>query len=346
MAIGDSSQAPRLEIELTSGCDHRCEHCYNVWNAESEDHQGGYPRGQLPTEELLTLIDKAVKQSGAGHITVTGGEPVLHPDAEQLLSHFCSLVPSVSLITNGGHMGEARAKRLAKLGLGTVQLTLLSAIRDLHDRIKGVPSFDDTLRAALDLRDAGISVQICHVATRQNEGEFEGVMELTCALGLQSISYNRMSAAGWSIHALDRLLPSIEHIEADLEVAQRLGSQLKIKVATAMPIPPCLIHLKRYPWVRFGFCSVGSSSPNIVIDPFGNLRSCNLSSQLLGNIREQSWAEIFAQPYLKEFKSKLPKICRGCAYERSCQGGCKESGFAAYGDLCALEPFIERSLPQ
>lgn len=344
MAIGDGSKTPRLEIELTTSCDHRCEHCYNVWNASEGDHQGGYPRGQLPPDELLGLIEQVVAQSGAAHITVTGGEPLLHPQAERILARFCELVPSVSLITNGSHVDAARAARLAKMGLRAVQLTLLSAKQTLHDHIKGAASFHDTLRAALDLKDAGIGVQICHVATRQNAGEFEGVMELTYALGLRSISYNRMSAAGWSIHALDRLLPDVRHIEADLEVAQRLGPKFKIKVATAMPIPPCIIDLKRYPSVRFGFCSVGSSSPNIVIDPLGNVRSCNLSSHVLGNLKDARWASLIGHAYIKTFKHKLPEICRGCAYERSCQGGCKESGFAARGDLRALEPFIKRSL--
>ena len=33
-------------------------------------------------------------------------------------------------------------------------------------------------------------------------------------------------------------------------------------------------------------------------------------------------------------------MCRGCAYERSCQGGCKESAFATFGDHAHPEPLL------
>ena len=33
------SQIPRLDFELTPGCDHKCAHCYNVWTADEGDPQ-------------------------------------------------------------------------------------------------------------------------------------------------------------------------------------------------------------------------------------------------------------------------------------------------------------------
>ncbi len=67
-------------------------------------------------------------------------------------------------------------------------------------------------------------------------------------------------------------------------------------VATAMPIPPCLIRHQRYPRVRFGFCSVGTASPNVTIDPLGNVRSCNLSSAILGNNQSAILPPLQASP--------------------------------------------------
>ena len=62
-----------------------------------------------------------------------------------------------------------------------------------------------------------------------------------------------------------------------------------------MPIPPCLMRLERYRWVKFGFCSTGSHAPNIVIDGKGNVRSCNLSSGVLGNIGPYTGLDIVVQ---------------------------------------------------
>ncbi|MEZ4471299.1 MAG: radical SAM protein [bacterium] len=256
----------------------------------------------------------------------------------------CALVPSVQLITNGSHITPAVAARFKAAGLRSVQLTLLSAERDRHDALKGAVCFDDTVRAALDLRDAGVPVQVCFVAMAENWQDFEGVLELCYVLGVRSVSYNRMSPTGWAIHQLDRLLPLVEQVEQNLDTAERLGRAWGIRVATAMPIPPCLIRLDRYAWVQFGFCSIGSSSPNLTVDALGNVRSCNLSANILGNITQQDWATIHAQPYLHTFKAQVPAVCRGCAYEASCQGGCKESGHATFGDLRHPEPFLWQGL--
>lgn len=336
---------PRLDFELTAACDHRCGHCYNVWNASPGDPQGGYPKGQLKGDAYLAMMRKAVTQSGAQHITVTGGEPLLRKDALDVIALACELVPSVQLITNGSHVTPEVATRLAQLKVRAVQLTLLSADGPTHDRLKGAACFDDTVRAALDLVDAGVVVQVCFVSMAANRGELAGVMELCYALGVRALTYNRMSPTGWAVHDLPRLLPAVEDVERDLATADRLGRRFGLHVATAMPIPPCLVRLERYPGVTFGFCSVGSHTPNITVDALGNVRSCNLSGHVMGNVVEQDWAAIVTDPYLSGFKAQVPEVCRGCRYETTCQGGCKESGFATYGDLTAPEPFLRQGLP-
>lgn len=332
---------PRLDFELTSGCDHRCGHCYNVWN----DAEAQYPRGALDLDAYWALMEKALDETGAQAVTLTGGEPMLRRDAVELVERLCRRVKSVQLITNGSHVPPEVARRLGAAGLRSVQLTLLSAERAVHDRLKGAVCFDDTVRAALDLREAGVGVQGCFVAVRENAGQLAGVMELCYVLGIRGLSYNRMAPAGWAVDAVARLLPDVAQVEADLEVADRLGPRYGIRVSTAMPIPPCLVRLKRYPNVQFGFCSVGSTSPNVVIDPLGNVRSCNLSSRILGNLRTERWAEIHARADLETFRRTVPPVCRGCAYETTCQGGCKESGLATYGALDAPEPFLRQGLP-
>lgn len=340
MSVADGTHIPRLDFELTAGCDHRCAHCYNVWGAEEGDPQQGYDtRGALDNMGLMVLMTKAVKQTGCRHLTITGGEPMLRRGALDVLRHACLLVESVTLITNGSHVAE-HAEALAEMGLANVQLTLLSANRAEHDRLKGAVCFDDTVRAAHALSKAGVSVTCCFVAMRDNAEALEGVMELCVALGVKQLSYNRMSPTGGAVHHIAQKMPTIAQIEANLETADALGSRWRLPVGTAMPIPPCLIRIDRYRWVKFGFCSTGTSSPNIVVDVKGNVRSCNLASGLLGNLVEQDWSEIHANPYQQSFRKNVPEMCKGCAYERSCQGGCKESGFATFGDHAHPEPLL------
>ena len=203
--------------------------------------------------------------------------------------------------------------------------------------------FDDTVAAIVRLRKSGVHVSVCFVAMKENHDDFEDVMALCFALGVRSIAYNRMSPTGWAVQEVDRLLPLVEQVRENLDVAERLGPRWNIAVATAMPIPPCLIDLGRYSWVRFGFCSTGTESPNITIDPTGNVRSCNLSSHVMGNVLEHGWGRILNDRYYKTFRSIVPEHCKGCEYEQRCNGGCKESARATYGGLDRLEPFVAQT---
>ena len=55
LGFKDASRVPRLDFELSSGCDHKCGHCYNVWNASEDDAQAGYPQGQLSRLKVLAV---------------------------------------------------------------------------------------------------------------------------------------------------------------------------------------------------------------------------------------------------------------------------------------------------
>ncbi|MDP6934259.1 MAG: radical SAM protein, partial [Myxococcota bacterium] len=191
------NQVPRLDFELQTGCDHACGHCYNVWTASPGDPQHGMTQpGALQTAALKGLMTKAVRQSGAQHLTLTGGEPLLRQDALEVIGHACSLVPSVHLITNGSHVTPDVARTLAEAGMRSVQLTLLAGDKELHDRLKGAECFDDTVRAIQRLNEAGVTTQVCYVAMKENDGQLAHVMEICFALGVGALSYNRMSPTG------------------------------------------------------------------------------------------------------------------------------------------------------
>ena len=198
------------------------------------------------------------------------------------------------------------AQALAEAGIRSVQLTLLAGNRELHDRLKGATCFDDTLRAALNLRDAGVPTQCCFVAMAENWQELEAVMELCVAVGIQSLSYNRMSPTGGAIHHAERLVPAAEQVERNLDTMERLGPRLGIRCGTAMPIPPCMVRIERYKWIQFVFCSTGSDTPHLVMDTRGDIRACNLSSETLGNVMKDDWADIIGSPYLKNSKRPFP----------------------------------------
>ena len=105
-------------------------------------------------------------------------------------------------------------------------------------------------------------------------------------------------------------------------------------------MPPCLFDTTRYKRLSFGFCAAGSARAYYTLDSLGNVRPCNHSPTILGNIRTQSFAAIAHSTAMRAFMAARPAFCAGCALETECQGGCKAAAEACCGSVSEMDPFL------
>ncbi len=75
----------------------------------------------------------------------------------------------------------------------------------------------------------------------------------------------------------------------------------------------------------------------------GNLRPRNHTPTILGNLLEESCADLIAPERMKEFVEAVPALCAPCALRDTCQGGCKAAAQVCYSSLTAEEPFLHRN---
>jgi radical SAM protein with 4Fe4S-binding SPASM domain len=94
----------------------------------------------------------------------------------------------------------------------------------------------------------------------------------------------------------------------------------------------------------FGYCAAGSERAYYTLDPLGNVRPCNHSTTILGNLFEESFGDLVSSEKLKGFVNAFPAKCTGCEQLAACQGGCKAAGQVCYGSLDAIEPFLQQGL--
>ena len=52
-----------------------------------------------------------------------------------------------------------------------------------------------------------------------------------------------------------------------------------------MPVPPCVVEHADYPHVRFGSCPIGTEMQEFALGPKGELRSCTLHTEEIGDAR-------------------------------------------------------------
>ena len=77
----------------------------------------------VPTADVLRRIDRLV-DLGTGVVTLSGGEPLLHPDLDEIVRHIRRRGAIATLITNGYLLSRDRIERLNEAGLDHLQISI------------------------------------------------------------------------------------------------------------------------------------------------------------------------------------------------------------------------------
>ena len=326
-----------LIFEVTQQCNLDCSHCYNVWKGSGAP----YPRGQLSTEQTLALLDRVLGETGAGRVTLTGGEPLLRDDLPQLIAFLHGRGVAEDIISNGVLLTDEAIASLPAEKVGLFELPLLSSEEAIFDGMVGqAGAFSRVTEAMAQLKLMACRVVGVFVATRQNLGTLEQTLEMALALGLDGVMFNRFNPGGRGLENLD-LQASPAQLRQALELADDFSRRHMLPVSCSIPMPGCLFDHTRYPALGFGHCAAGGEHAYYTVDPLGNLRPCNHSPTILGNLLEQDFWQLARGPAMRRFMEARPDFCAGCSQETTCQGGCKAAAEAGCGDPIGLDPFVE-----
>lgn len=121
-----------LRISVTDRCNLKCVYCVSSENFKF------IPHSELLTYEELILISKAAVKCGIKKIRITGGEPLVRRDIEELVSEISKLegLLDLSLTTNGILLAE-KADRLFRSGLKRINVSLDTLNPEMYKRITG-----------------------------------------------------------------------------------------------------------------------------------------------------------------------------------------------------------------
>ena len=333
-----------LIFEITQRCNHACLHCYNVWNGEDGASRmyPAYPRGELDTDRTLALLGKALDETVCSHVTLTGGEPLLRGDLPAILDFLRGRNAGITIISNGRLLDESAVVGCIDRGVGLFELPLLSHKREVHDRLSGVPgAWDAVLDAMANIRLHRGQFAAAFVATRLNIADVRETMKLAYAFGARAVMFNRFNPGGRGRSNMDLLLPSAGQVRQALAAADSSSVEFGLPVSCSIPVQPCLIDTRAFPRIGFAYCAAGSERAYYALDPLGNLRPCNHSPMILGNLFEESFAALAAPERMLKFTAAVPAFCSACARLAQCQGGCKAAAQVCSGSLTAEEPFLK-----
>ncbi|MDY0002636.1 MAG: radical SAM protein [Polyangia bacterium] len=333
----------RIVLEVTLRCPRRCPFCY-LGPSSHRSHEAP-PDGEppeLPAPELAGLVIALAKESGCEAVQLSGGEPLLYRDLPELIARLIASGLGVSLLTDGALLDETRARALARLGVGTIQPTLLSGTPELHDALRGEGAFLGATHAIAAASAAGLPVSVSYVITATNAAPAvaRGVAELAFALGARTLALGRFCPTGAASGAA-RLLPTPSQVREAAIAAAAACRRLGLSCAAAIPIPACVFPDPLRPPLPIGACALLATSRVVTVSPDGSLRSCSLSTRRAGNLREEPWEIIAERLWADELApivAAVPAPCQGCPAWERCRGGCRLSALAATGRPDGMDP--------
>ncbi len=308
---------PYFIFEITARCNSNCLYCYNVWR-ENRD----YPRGELSLERIKKLFKKILAETTPAGLTLAGGEPVMRPDIFEIISFFQKNKIQTGLASNGTLLDENNIGRLVKSGVNYFEISLSSLNQETYSVLSQNDKMEKIRSAILLIKKYRIPLTVSFIITKLNFSELEKVFDLCSAFSVNSLALNRFIPGGRGFKNRGKLEINRKELESVLKIANRKSAEYNLPVNITLPVESCVIRRQNYPRLNFGACVCGKYK--WVIDPLGNLRTCEQNPRILGNLFKNSFLELSAKKEVGNFLSaNAYKKCGACPDFAFCGGGCR-----------------------
>lgn len=280
-----------------------------------------YSKGILGLDRIKKLFDNLFIGLPAQSIFLSGGEPLLRDDLEDIVAYLKSKKLFVGVCTNGLLLMLKRTKSLIEAGVDQFEITLLSADPSVHNSLSGCPaSFERACEAITNVLQYKTNLRIAFVATRQNIHSVGEVIDCIAKMGVRAFVFYRFTPTGKGIANHDVLMPTQEQLNIAMDVMDEKADQWKVKISLGIPVEPCLLQ-KKPKNILFTYCQAGSRK--LTIDSLGNLRLCEQDSRILGNLFQKNMAILILKEKFTGQRRPLMEDCRNCSQRNLCRGGCK-----------------------
>lgn len=306
-------------FELTSRCPLDCKMCY----VHRKGNDCEAIKREKNTEWWINLTQEA-KKAGMFMLLLTGGEPLLRSDFEEIYLNAKKSGLLVSVNTNGLLINDKKIRFFADNPPQKLNISLYGASAETYRNLCGNgEAYERVTDAIIGLKQAGVNLKINFTATQYNSHDARKIYEFAKKLEIpvQTVSYMfpPVRAGGEA----DRLTPSdAAKIRFECQLldmgAEKLRNHIAKKADTAQRSIADNSEAERIP------CRAGLSTFWVTWD--GKISPCGMMTKPMFEIRDfsEAWESI------KESRKNifLPLKCRTCTLRNYC-------------DICAAIPLAE-----
>ena len=281
-------------LVATYRCNARCHMC-NTWQFPTSPEQEMDPKyyERFPNLEFLNI---------------TGGEPFLREDLEDIVRIVKPKCKRICISTNGYY--TERVVALAKKLNGEIGIRIsLEGLPKANDELRGIPDgFDHGLRTLLQLKRMGMKdIGFGITVSDRNAKDLLELYELAKGLNLEfatAIVHN-----AYYFHKFDNEITKKDEVsEAFRELIRELFKTRRPKNWFRAYFNQGIINYVNG-GKRLMPCEMGENM--FLCEPWGDIKACNVLDESMGNIKEADFQTIWNS----ERAAEVRKLARNCGHE-------------------------------
>lgn len=333
LAKADKASVPLSgSFELTSRCSLDCKMCY----IHRKENDCEAIKREKNAEWWLKLAEEA-KNAGMLMLLLTGGEPLLRKDFDEIYLGAKKMGLLVSVNTNGMLIDDAKVKLFAENPPQKLNITLYGASAETYRELCGNgDAYEKVLNAITKLKQAGVSVKINFTATQYNSHDAAKVYAIAneLELSVQPVSYMfpPVRAGGGKAERLSPEAAAKVQFECRMLGMgyEKLKKHLELKADATSQIGECTdSNGQRIP------CRAALSTFWVTWD--GKISPCGMMTKPVFEIEsfEQAWKNIRAA----RENIILPAKCKGCKLKNYCDM-CAAVSFTETGDFSGVPEYV------
>lgn len=322
----------------TRDCNLYCQHCYRDSGPEVDTS------GELDLKEGKKLLSE-MKKAGFRLIIFSGGEPLLRDDIFKLTGEAKRLGMRPVLGTNGMLIDQTTAKKIKESGIAGIAISLDSPEAEYHNQFRGQnEAFQQAIRGLKLARHQDLRVQINMTLTKNNVHYFPEMIDFAQKLGVQALHPFFLVPTGRGQEIEGDSLKEEKYFQM---INQALQAHQEYELEIKPTCAPQFIPLAKKQGQKLRFqqgCLAGKSYCCIL--PNGDVHICPYLPVKVGNVREESFADIWQNSTILNrlrTESEYEGRCGNCSQLDIC-GGCRARAYYySQGNYMAADPWCFKS---
>jgi selenobiotic family peptide radical SAM maturase len=306
------AKAFTLQWHLTQACDLHCRHCYD----RSERETLSLDRALLVLDDLRAFCRS---RHVDGHVSFSGGNPLLYPHFKELYQAAVDRGLGVAIL--GNPAPREVIEELIAISKPAFYQVSLEGLTEHNDYIRGKGHFERIMTFLDILKELEVYSMVMLTLTKDNMAQ---VIPLAEHLRdkVDSFTFNRLAMVGEGANLHSASPADFQEFLPDYLAAARENPAMRLK--------DNLFNILRFQsgeklyrgCAGFG---CGAAFNFLTLLPEGEVHACRKFPSPVGNILEQGLAEIYESQPAERYRQGI-KACQGCAIRPAC-GGCQAVAF-------------------